>query len=184
LKSGRFKAVFLDRDGTLTVDTGYPSKPEQVQLLDGVKEGLVSLRSAGFKLVIVTNQSGIGRGFFTETDFLAVQSRLETLLGKNQISATYFCPDHPENASDRRKPAPGMLFEAAQDLDLSLGDSFMIGDKESDIEAGLKAGVKASVWITGAKDTRFAGRHDVWIVPDFQAAVQMILGGEEPKIKS
>jgi D-glycero-D-manno-heptose 1,7-bisphosphate phosphatase len=175
LKAGRFKAVFLDRDGTLMVDPGYPSKPEQVQLLDGVKEGLVSLRSTGFKLVIVTNQSGIGRGFFTETDFLTVQSRLEALLGKNQIAATYFCPDHPENASDRRKPAPGMLFEAAQDLDLSLGESFMIGDKESDIEAGLKAGVKACVWITKAANATFADRKNVWVAPDFQAAVALIL---------
>lgn len=179
MKSGRFKAVFLDRDGTLTVDTGYPSKPEQVQLLDGVKDGLVSLRSAGFKLVIVTNQSGIGRGFFTETDFLAVQSRLETLLGKNQIAATYFCPDHPENASDRRKPAPGMLFEAAQDLHLRLGDSFMIGDKESDIEAGLKAGVKACVLITEAANVTFADRKNVWVAPDFPAAVALILSCPE-----
>ena len=164
------------------VDPGYPSKPEQVQLLAGVKEGLFSLRSAGFKLVIVTNQSGIGRGFFTQTDFLAVQARLETLLGEGLIAASYFCPDHPERASDRRKPAPGMLFEAAQDLDLSLADSFMIGDKESDIDAGLNAGVKASVWITEAKDTRFADRHDVWIAPDFGAAVGLIVGSEEGRV--
>ena len=173
------RGVFLDRDGTLMVDPGYPSRPEQVQLLAGVKEGLLSLRSAGFKLVIVTNQSGIGRGFFTETDFLAVQARLETLLGEGLITATYFCPDHPERASDRRKPAAGMLLEAAQDLDVSLGHSFMIGDKESDMEAGLNAGVKASVWITEAKETRFVGRGDVLIAPDFRAAVELILGGEE-----
>jgi D-glycero-D-manno-heptose 1,7-bisphosphate phosphatase len=164
------------------VDPGYPSKPEQVQVLAGVKEGLLSLRSAGFKLVIVTNQSGIGRGFFTKTDFLAVQARLETLLGEGVITATYFCPDHPERTSDRRKPAAGMLFEAAQNLDLSLGHSFMIGDKESDMEAGLTAGVKASVWITGAKETRFAGRDDVLIAPDFKAAVELILADGEPRI--
>jgi len=124
------------------VDSGYPSKPEQVQLLAGVKEGLTSLRSAGFTLVIVTNQSGIGRGFFSEIDFWAVQTRLETSLGGDLISTTYFCPDHPEKASDRRKPAPGMLVEAARDLDVSLGESFMIGDKASDIVAGLNAGVR------------------------------------------
>ena len=169
------KVVFLDRDGTLMVDPGYPSKPEQVQLLAGVKEALVSLRSAGFKLVIVTNQSGIGRGFFSETDFWAVQARLETLLGEGLISTTYFCPDHPEKASDRRKPAPGMLFEAARDLDVSLGESFMIGDKESDIEAGLNAGVKACVWITEAPNEKFAGRNDVWVAPDFKTAVELIL---------
>jgi D-glycero-D-manno-heptose 1,7-bisphosphate phosphatase len=175
LKSGRFKAVFLDRDGTLMADPGYPSKPEQVQLLDGVIEGLDALRTAGFKLVIVTNQSGIGRGFFSETDFWAVQTRLGTLLGEDLISGTYFCPDHPEKPSDRRKPAPGMLFEAARDLDVNLGASFMIGDKESDIEAGLSAGVKACVWITQVAKATLAGRTNVWVAPNFGAAAQMIL---------
>jgi D-glycero-D-manno-heptose 1,7-bisphosphate phosphatase len=161
------------------VDPGYPSKPEQVQLLAGVKEGLASLRSAGFKLVIVTNQSGIGRGFFGETDFWAVQAKLGTLLGEDLISSTYFCPDHPEKASDRRKPAPGMLFEAADDLDVSLGESFMIGDKESDIEAGLNAGVKACVWITAAANTMFTNRDDVIIAPDFKSATDWILSCPE-----
>lgn len=166
------------------VDSGYPSKPEHVQLLDGVKEGLTALRSASFKLVIVTNQSGIGRGFFGETDFWAVQGRLGTLLGEDLINTTYFCPDHPERASDRRKPAPGMLFEAARDLDISLGESFMIGDKASDIEAGLNAGVNACVWITGAPSAKFAERKDVWVAPDFKTAVQLILGDEVPKVRS
>ena len=168
----------MDRDGTLMADPGYPSKPEQVQLLVGVKEGLVSLQLAGFKLVIVTNQSGIGRGFFVESDFWAVQARLETLIGEGIISTTYFCPDHPEKASNRRKPSPGMLFEAAQDLDLSLGDCFMIGDKESDIEAGLNAGVKGCVWITKAANATFVDRNNVWAVPDFKTAVDLILGDE------
>jgi D-glycero-D-manno-heptose 1,7-bisphosphate phosphatase len=176
---GRSKAVFLDRDGTLMADPGYPSKPEQVELLAGVKEGLSSLQAAGFKLVIVTNQSGIGRGFFTETDFRAVQARLETLLGQGIITTTYFCPDHPDKASERRKPNPGMIFEAAQDLDLRLGDCFMIGDKESDIEAGLNAGLKGCVWVTEGPDVRFADRKDVWVVPNFQAAVELILSCPE-----
>jgi len=156
-------------------DPSYCSDPNQVQLLPGVKEGLVSFRAAGFKPVIVTNQSGIGRGFFAESDFWAVQARLETLLGEGQIAATYFCPDHPEQASNRRKPAPGLLFEAAGDLDLSLGDSFMIGDKVSDIEAGLGAGVRAAVWITAVANSPLADRDDVWVVPDFATAVRLIL---------
>lgn len=173
--------MFLDRDGTLMVDAGYPSRPEQVRLLSGVKEGLVSLKSAGFKLVIVTNQSGIGRGFFTEADFRAVQAMLGTLLGEALIRATYFCPDHPEKASDRRKPAPGMLFEAARDLDVRLGESFMIGDKESDVEAGLNAGVKACVWITKTPNAMFAARNNVWVAPDFSTAVELILGYKEAR---
>jgi D-glycero-D-manno-heptose 1,7-bisphosphate phosphatase len=157
------------------VDPGYPSRPEQVQVLEGVKDGLVSLRSAGFKLVIVTNQSGIGRGFFAETDFWAVQRRLEHLVGENLIAATYFCPDHPDQASNRRKPAPGMMVEAASDLDLDLPASFMIGDKASDIEAGLNAGVKAAIWVTDSPPTKFAHRKDVWVAREFRSAVEMIL---------
>ncbi len=157
------------------VDPGYPSKPEQVHLLDGVKEGLASLQSAGFKLVIITNQSGIGRGFFGETDFWAVQARLESLLGQNLIAATYFCPDHPGEASNRRKPAPGMLFEAANDFDLNISASFMIGDKASDIEAGLNAGVQAAIWVTNSPTATLADRKEVWVAPDFRSAVEMIL---------
>jgi D-glycero-D-manno-heptose 1,7-bisphosphate phosphatase len=163
------------------VDPGYPSKPEQVQLLAGVKEGLTSLRSAGFTLVIVTNQSGIGRGFFSETDFWAVQARLETLLGGDLISTTYFCPEHPEKPSHRRKPGPGMLLEATRDLDISLGESFMIGDKSSDIDAGLNAGVKACVWITEAGNTAFTDRDDVVVVPDFKSAAAWILSRPEER---
>jgi D-glycero-D-manno-heptose 1,7-bisphosphate phosphatase len=161
------------------VDSGYPSKPEQVQLLAGVKEGLTSLQSAGFTLVIVTNQSGIGRGFFTETDFWAVQARLGILLGDDLIKTTYFCPDHPENASDRRKPAPGMLLEAARDLDISLEESFMIGDKASDIDAGLNAGVKACVWITEPAEATLTDRENVMVVPDFKSAAAWILSRSE-----
>jgi len=161
-------------------DPGYPSKPEQVQLLDGVKEGLASLRSAGFKLVIVTNQSGIGRGFFGESDFWAVQARLESLVGEDLIAATYFCPDHPDTPSNRRKPAPGMLWEAANDSDLNIPTSFMIGDKASDIEAGLNAGVKAAVWVAESPAAIFADRKDVWTAPDFRSAVEMILREKDP----
>jgi len=161
------------------VDLGYPSKPEQVQLLAGVREGLTSLRLAGFALVIVTNQSGIGRCLFSEADFWAVQARLETLLGEDLISTTYFCPEHPEKASDRRKPGPGMLFEAARDLDVSLAESFMIGDKESDIEAGFNAGVKACVWINEAANMTITDRDDVIVVPDFKSAAAWILSCPE-----
>ena len=175
MKSGRFKAVFLDRDDTLMPDPGYCSDPALVRLFPGVPESLARLRAAGFKLVIVTNQSGIGRGLFGESEFWAVQTRLETLLGSDQIAATYFCPDHPDSATDRRKPAPGMLFEAARDLDLDLSASFLIGDKESDIEAGLNAGVRGAVWVNQGVSARFADRTDVWLAPDMVEAARIIL---------
>ena len=136
------KAVFLDRDGTLMVDVGYCSRPEDVRLLPGVQEGLAKLKSADLSLVIVTNQSGLGRGYFDETAFWRVQQALDAQLGPGLIDAVYFCPDHPDFSSPRRKPGPGMLLEAARDLKLHLGESYLLGDRDSDIEAGLAAGLK------------------------------------------
>ncbi|HEY2122180.1 MAG TPA: HAD family hydrolase [Chthoniobacterales bacterium] len=139
------RAVFLDRDGTLMRDVGYCSDPADVELLDGVVELLPKLKNAGFKLVVITNQSGIGRGRFTEEAFRKVQAELENQIGPGVIDATYFCADTPENATDRRKPGPGMLLEAARDLPLSLSESYMVGDKPIDAEAGARAGVKATI---------------------------------------
>jgi D-glycero-D-manno-heptose 1,7-bisphosphate phosphatase len=138
----RGKAVFLDRDGTLMVDVGYCSRPEDVRLLPGVQEGLARLKSADLSLVIVTNQSGLARGYFDETAFWQVQQALDAQLGPGLIDAVYFCPDHPDSPSPRRKPGPGMLLEAARDLGLHLGESYLLGDRDSDIEAGLAAGLK------------------------------------------
>src|SRR5438132_6520292 len=98
---GGQKAIFLDRDGTLIKDVGYCSKPGDVELLEGVGKLLPKLKAAGFKIVIVTNQSGIGRGYFTEEDFWAVQRELENQLGPGIIDATYFCADTPQNESER-----------------------------------------------------------------------------------
>jgi D-glycero-D-manno-heptose 1,7-bisphosphate phosphatase len=139
------KAIFFDRDGTLMVDTGYCCDPEQVELLDGVAEFLPVLKEVGFKLVIVTNQSGIGRGYFTEREFWEVHNAFERKIGSGVIDATYFCADPPTQATERRKPGPGMLLEAARDLAIELNHSYMVGDKTSDIEAGIRAGVKATI---------------------------------------
>ncbi len=146
------KAVFLDRDGTLMQDVPYLSRPGGVQIVPGAKDSLWRLRNAGFHLVIVTNQSGIARGYFTEREFWQVQGRLEEELGPGLIQAVYFCPDGPEQASSRRKPAPGMLHEAARDFSLALEESFLIGDKISDVEAGVRAGLRLSILLGGPAD--------------------------------
>jgi D-glycero-D-manno-heptose 1,7-bisphosphate phosphatase len=145
VKPARQKAIFLDRDGTLMKDVGYCSRPDEVELLEGVSELLPRLKNAGFKLIIVTNQSGIGRGYFTEEDFWAVQHELQKQLGAGIIDATYFCADTPQQESERRKPNPGMLLEAATDLSIDLDQSYMVGDKASDAEAGIRAGVRATI---------------------------------------
>ena len=166
------KAVFLDRDGTLMHNVSYCSDPAKVQILPGVAQSLKKLKEHGFKLVIVTNQSGIGRGYFEEETFWKVQAALEQQVGPEMIDATYFCSDHPDQATGRRKPGPGMLIEAAHDLELDLASCFMIGDSESDVEAGLRAGVKATILI-GTREEEPQKR--VWIAKDFPKAVDLVM---------
>jgi D-glycero-D-manno-heptose 1,7-bisphosphate phosphatase len=169
------EAVFMDRDGTLIVDVGYCSHADQVRLLPRVKENLHRLKARGLKLVIITNQSGIGRGYFAEADFWSVQKKLEEKIGPGVIDATYFCPDRPGEDSVRRKPAPGMLLEAARDLGIDLPRSFMVGDQCSDVEAGIRAGVKASILIR-APGTGVAAKSGAALVAaDFSETTDFIL---------
>jgi len=158
-------------------DVGYCSRPAEVELLEGVSELLPRLKNAGFKLIIVTNQSGIGRGYFTEEDFWAVQQELQKQLGAGVIDATYFCADTPQQDSERRKPNPGMLLEAAADLSIDLDQSYMVGDKASDAEAGIRAGVRATILfgINAASGAMESGAS--LIAKDFGEVVEFILGG-------
>lgn len=161
---GKPKAVFLDRDGTIIYDVGYPKDPEQVQLLPGVIEALNSLKKHRFKLIIVSNQSGIGRGILTLNEVEQVNRHVVSILGRNGISidATYYCPHAPEERCSCRKPSPEMLLRAAKDLRLDLDRSFLIGDKLSDIEAGKRAGCKTILLGNG-----ISGKWN--IMPDFIA---------------
>lgn len=142
-------AVFLDRDGTLMEDTGYPSRPEHVRVYPGASEALRRLREAGFFLVIVTNQSGIGRGYFTEADYERVQEEFRRQLAPAFVDASYFAPEAPDQPSERRKPKPGMVLEAAREHGLDLSRSFLVGDKRDDVECALAAGVRAVQVLTG-----------------------------------
>lgn len=123
-------------------DQGYMSSPDQVDLLPSASAVLKDLREQGFRLVVVTNQSGIGRGFFNHAQAAAVTERLAELLAEQGawIDATYSCPHSPEDGCDCRKPKPGMLHRAAHELDLDLTRSFMVGDRISDCEAAEAAG--------------------------------------------
>jgi len=145
------KAIFLDRDGTIIDDPGYLSHPEQVNLLDGAAEALVELRAMGYKLVIVSNQSGIARGIVSEEDLEAIHDRLRQLLAEKgaYLDQIYYCPYHPDGVvskyrkeSDWRKPNPGMLLAASEEMGIDLSQSWSIGDSSRDVEAGLRAGCK------------------------------------------
>lgn len=173
---GGHKAIFLDRDGTLMKDVGYCSKPGDVELLEGVCKLLPKLKAAGFKIIIITNQSGIGRGYSTEEDFWSVQRELENQLGPGVVDATYFCADTPQNESERRKPNPGMLLEAAKDLGIDLGRSYMVGDKPSDAEAGIRAGVRATILFGTHSASGPIKSGATLIAKDFGEVVDFILG--------
>jgi D-glycero-D-manno-heptose 1,7-bisphosphate phosphatase len=145
----RQPAIFLDRDGTLMEEVGYCADPAQVRVFDGVPEGLQELRSAGYLLIVVTNQSGIGRGYFTEAQYRAVQTEFERQILPAHLDAVYFCPDTPNVPSTCRKPAPGMLLQAAREHSIDLTASYMIGDKTIDIECGRAAGCRTILVLTG-----------------------------------
>ena len=167
-------AVFLDRDGTLMEDTGYVSDPAHVRVFDGVREALAALKARGFLTVIVTNQSGIPRGHFSLADYEAVHARFLELLGPGLIDATYMCADHPDTATDRRKPGPGMLLEAARDLGIDLPHSWMIGDRAGDLEAGRQAGVRSILVLTG-EATGDETSSAAMVAKDFASAAEFIL---------
>ena len=144
-------AVFLDRDGVINVDHGYVSTWEQFEFLPGAPEALRELQDAGYLLIIVSNQSGIGRGYYSERDLhtlnQAIAEHLDSTLGVT-LSGFYHCPHHPTEAEgefrqqcDCRKPAPGMIQQAVLDHGIDVKTSLLVGDKDSDIEAGRAAGV-------------------------------------------
>lgn len=138
------RAVFLDRDGTLIEDLGYPREPKRVRLLEGAAEALAQLRDCGLTLVLIGNQSGIGRGLVTEDEARAVHDRFVGMLaaGGLTLDAVRYCPHAPWERCECRKPLPGMLNSAAVELGIDVSRSFMVGDKASDVEAGRRAGAR------------------------------------------
>ena len=158
-------------------DVDYCGDPRQVEVFPGAAETLRKLKRAGYKLIIITNQSGIARGYFSEDDYRAVEREFLRQLGEDLIDATYYCPDLPETNSPRRKPAPGMILEAQREHRLDLARSYFIGDKASDIECGRNAGVRTILVQTGygAHESEIDPRAD-WIARDLAHAAELILG--------
>ncbi len=136
------RAVFLDRDGVICYDVHYMRSPDQFALMPGVAEGIRRLNEAGFLVVVATNQSGIRRGYFTEEDLKKIHERMIQELSARgaRIDAIYYCPCLPEEGCECRKPRPGMLLQAAKDLEIDLSKSFMVGDKDIDALAGKAVG--------------------------------------------
>jgi histidinol-phosphate phosphatase family protein len=171
------RAVFLDRDGTLMEEVNYCDDPARVRVYPGVPEALRSMKQAGWRTFIVTNQAGIGRGLMTEAQYRAVQEELMRQLGPGAIDAVYFCPDVPGIPSARRKPEPGMVWEAAAEYDIDVSSSYFIGDKDSDIECGRRAGARTILVLTGYGAQQRC--EPDFVAPDLTEAAGLILGRRE-----
>ena len=175
------RAIFLDRDGTINVEKNYLIDPADLVLLPGVGEALRRGREAGYLLIVVTNQSGVARGYFTTTAVAELHDHLqkELLPYGVQIDAFYLCPHHPEHGAgpcDCRKGEPGMLLQAAQEYHIDLAASWMIGDKRSDVEAGSKAGCRSILVRTGYGEQEGQGLPPATLIADsLAAAVELIL---------
>lgn len=165
-------AVFLDRDGTLMRDVEYCGDPEKVEIFEGVETALRKLKEAGFKLIVITNQSGIGRGYFTERDYRAVEAEVARQL--DMIDATYFCPDVPDAGCRCRKPQPGLIFDARRDHQIDLRRSFFVGDKQLDAECGRNAGLRTVLVRTGNEPPNEQSDAD-WLARDLTEAAEIIL---------
>lgn len=144
-------AVFLDRDGTINDDRGYIKDPDEIVLIAGATEAIKKLNEQGIPVIIITNQSGIGRGYYGEAEFAAVNRRLEELLTQEgaHIDGTYHCPHHPEDNCECRKPGTALVEKAAEAHGIDLSRSVIIGDKVSDMELGKRAGMERVLVLTG-----------------------------------
>ncbi|NTU58006.1 MAG: HAD family hydrolase [Chlorobiaceae bacterium] len=178
-------ALFLDRDGVINIDHGYVYRKEEFEFVDGIFDLVSKAHNAGYLVIVVTNQAGIGRGYYTEADFHELMNWVcdEFKRHGGQIDAVYFCPDHPEHGigayrreSHYRKPGPGMLLQAASDFDIDMDRSIMIGDKPSDMVAARTAGVGRLLELVRPDETS-----DYVAITGFREALRFIEGvGLEP----
>jgi D-glycero-D-manno-heptose 1,7-bisphosphate phosphatase len=184
------KAIFIDKDGTLIHNVPYNVNPKLIRLLDKTVEGLRLLQEAGYQLVVVSNQSGVARGMFKEQELNRVESKLRHLLASSgvRLSGFYYCPHHPDGIVARyaidcfcRKPKPGMLFQASNDLNINLMDCWLIGDILNDVEAGNRVGC-GTVLLDNGSETEWdlsPIRRPDFVATDLLEAAQIILMAEK-----
>ena len=180
------RAVFLDRDGTINVEKDYLYRPEDFEFYPGVPLALKKLKESGYFLIVVTNQSGVARGYFTLAEVDALHNHLQKRLHEfgTEVDGFYICPHHPEQGSgeyrkqcDCRKGEPGLLLKGAADFRIDMAESYMIGDKLSDIEAGIRAGCQPVLVLTGygTETSQKLQSEDIPIFDNLSRAVEYIL---------
>lgn len=168
------KAIFLDRDGTINIDKGYLYKKEEFEFLDKAIEGLKILTDLGYILIVVTNQSGIARGYYTEEQLEDLNNYMAEELKKHgvEIKKSYYCPHHAEKGLGKykvecncRKPNPGMVLEGIKEFNVDVENSYIVGDKLSDAEAGIRAGIKGVIVQTGFEVVEKTDDENIKIYP-------------------
>jgi histidinol-phosphate phosphatase family protein len=186
------RAVFFDKDGTLIEDVPYNVDPDQIRLEPGAADALRQLNAAGYRLFVISNQSGVARGYFPEEALVKVEGRLRELLADAgvRLAGFYYCPHHPAGslpayavACSCRKPAPGLLLRAAVEHDIDLPRSWFVGDILNDVEAGRSAGCRTVLLDTG-HETEWVlarGRLPHHVVGDLRQAARVILALDESK---
>jgi len=179
------KAAFLDRDGVINVDHGYVSSPEQFEFIEGVFDACRHLQQQGYLLIVVTNQSGIGRGYYNEQQFHALTDWMKAQFQSHGVTLTdvFFCPHHPVKANppyqidcDCRKPAPGMLVQAINKYQIDPSQSLMLGDKKADMQAAQAAGVGRKVLVLSGQTLTAedqASADEVW--PSIKVAPELVV---------
>jgi D-glycero-D-manno-heptose 1,7-bisphosphate phosphatase len=175
-------AIFLDRDGTIIEEKNYISRPEQVVILPGAATALRDLQAAGFKLFIVSNQSGVGRGYFTLADVEKVNEHICQEFGQKGVKfeKIYVAPEAPDTRSHGRKPSPQFLFDARDEFGIDLAQSYMMGDKMIDLECGWNAGVRGCILVRTGYGAQVERDHpeqlgSALVVNDLPAAATWIL---------
>lgn len=170
-------AVFLDRDGTMNKDVPYCSRPEDFHLFPGTARAARLLNEHGYKVIVITNQSGIARGYFTEEMLgLIHQEMLNQLAKENaRIDGIYYCPHHPDDNCECRKPKPKMILQAAAEHDIDLKRSFMVGDKPLDIALGQNVGCRTVLIPSDPVDTDSEPCSPDYIAPDLYKAALWII---------
>ena len=175
------RAVFIDRDGTINVNYGYINNPNDFKMYPSVAKGIKLLKKNGFKIIIITNQSGISRGYFSEKSLEEIHEKMKKELSKEdaKVDAIYYCPHHPDEKCNCRKPKPGMLETAIKDFDIDIENSYIIGDRMLDVEAGRAVGCKTVLVpedkVIVKKEMAESDINPDYICDDFYSGVEWII---------
>ncbi len=170
------RAVFLDRDGTIAIDVSYCRRPEDFKLFPSTAKAIKLLNEYGYKVIVITNQSGVARGYFDEDTLDRIHQKMQRELTEEgaRIDGIYYCPHHPDDSCECRKPKPKMILQAAKEHDIDLKQSFMVGDKPMDIQAGQNAGCRTVLLPLDTGESEPGSSPD-YTAPDLYAAALWII---------